>query len=472
MQLGRTALIHFASLVLKSVAGFVATLYIARELGAGALGSYAIVTAILVWTSIPSSAIDRAMEKRMSEGEAVPAALGAGLVMNGIVSLALAIVVLLARGPINAYIGIQAAEILAGLLVLNTLYWSVVSGLRGQKRVAVAGIAQVFNQSSRTLAQIGLIVAGFGITGVLVGHGISLLLAAVLGFVWYEVEPSMPSREDIESLYDFARFSWLNIVQSRAISSMDTIVLALFVQSSLVGIYQVTWTLASMLYLFSNSIRSTLFPEMSELSASADYDQIRHLFDEALAYSGLFVLPGLFGAALLGDRVLRIYSPEFTQGASILMLLIVARLLTAYGEQCIGVLNAIDRPNLTFRINAVFIVTNVGLNFALIYFFGWYGAAFATVLSTGLMFLLSLWMLDQELGGLSIPYGELGRELTAGAIMAVFVFGLRGIAPPSNLGTILLVGVGAVIYTVSVLALSTRLRKKARAFIPASRVKT
>lgn len=466
MQLGRTALIHFASLVLKSVAGFVATLYIARELGAGALGIYAVVTAMVAWSSIPSSAIDRAMEKRMSEGGDVSASLGAGLVMNGIVSVVLAVVALIGRGPINAYVGFPAADILAVLFVLNTLYWTAVSGLRGQKRVAVAGIAQVINQSARTVVQIGLVAAGIGITGVLLGHGVSLLLAAVVAFVWYEVRPTPPSVKDLKSLYEFARYSWLNLVQSRAISSVDTIVLALFVQSSLVGIYQVTWTLASMLYLFSNSIRSTLFPEVSELSADADYDRIRHLFDEAIAYSGLFVIPGLFGAALLGDRVLRIYSPEFTQGASILLILIVARLLTAYGEQCIGILNAIDRPDITFRINAAFIASNLCLNVVLVSEFGWFGAAFATAVSTGAMFVLGLLALKRELGGLTVPYGELGREVAASAAMAVVVYGLEGIAPPSNIATVVLVGAGAAVYAAAIVALSRRLRQKVRTLVP------
>lgn len=466
MQLGRTALIHFASQVLKSVAGFVATLYIARTLGSGALGIYAVVTAMIAWGTVPSQAVNRAVEKRMSEGVDANAFFGAGLTINVVFAVIVGIGIFVFREPVNQFIGVQAAYILPGLFVASTLYWTVLGGLRGEKRVAQAGFAQVLNQSSRTIAQILLIFAGLRIGGVLLGHGVSLLIAALAGLLWSGTRPILPNADQLRSVYEFARYSWLDFVQNHALSSLDVIVLAVFVSSSLVGIYQVAWTLASMLFLFSLSIRATLFPEMSDLSSAADYNRVRHLLDEALTFTGVFMIPGLFGAAVLGPRVLRIYGPEFTEGATVLLVLILARLLAAFGDQFRNVLDAIDRPDVTLRINAIFVVCNLVLNLILVYAFGWYGAAVATAISAALSLLLGFVALRQVLGDLSIPVRELGVELFASVIMALVVAVFVRIAPSSNTATVVLVLLGAGIYGILITVLSERIRKKGFTLLP------
>jgi hypothetical protein len=52
MRLGQTSIIHFSSRLVASVVGFLATLYFARELGAGTLGFYFVALAIVSWLSL------------------------------------------------------------------------------------------------------------------------------------------------------------------------------------------------------------------------------------------------------------------------------------------------------------------------------------------------------------------------------------------------------------------------------------
>lgn len=478
MRLGRTTVVHFLSQVGVSLAGFVATLAIAKLLGPGPLGVYAVVVALTLWLNVPAAAIGGAVSKRLSEvdgpgGSLVTTGLLISVAVTGVVSL----VVLAAREPVANYIGADVTELFAGLLLVNATFILIISVLNGQKRVDVEGVLSTVERVLRTVLQVGLILgvlagaAGVGVAGLVAGHVAALVLTTAIGaiLIYGRGTVAMPTREAAESLLSYARYDWLDKLTGKAFGWMDTLVLALFVPSSLIGIYEVSWNLASMLALVSVSIQRTLFPEVSDLGVQ-NVDRVRHYLNEGLAFTGVFVIPGLAGAAVLGRQVLKIYDPAFTQGATILLVLILGRMAAAYSSQLRSVISGLDHPELTFRVNLVFIVANVGLN--LLFVGGltaagyppaiaWYGAATATFLSALLTALLALYALSTIIGRPPVPLGEMFRQAAAATVMAGTLLLARPFVPANNYTTVALVGLGAGVYVAALLGLSTRARDKA-----------
>ncbi len=241
--------------------------------------------------------------------------------------------------------------------------------------------------------------------------------------------------------------------------SMDTIVLAAFVSHGLIGVYEVAWNLASLFAIFGVSITRTLFPEMSKINSErGDSNEISGLLRVSLAYTGLFIIPGLIGAALVGDVVLTIYGDGFAVGYYILLILIFARLLYGYMSQFLSTINALDRPDLTFYINAVFVVVNLGLNVLLTWQYGWYGAAAATTLSAGLGLVLGYYFATR-VTTVEIPTDEIAKQVVAAAIMALVVFALRWLIGDSLSVIVVIVGVGAIVYFLTLLLISAEFRK-------------
>jgi O-antigen/teichoic acid export membrane protein len=251
---------------------------------------------------------------------------------------------------------------------------------------------------------------------------------------------------------------------------MDTIVLGFFVSATFIGIYEAAWGLASLLATVSSSIQNTLFPEMSELSERDDYERIHHYLNEGLVFSGIFIIPGIFGSLVIGQRVLQFYRPEFGRGAGILIILVLAYGADVYGSQFLNTLNAIDRPDIAFRVNVVFVAVNLVLNVALVATVGWYGAAVATMASTALRFALGYRQLATVIGAPEVPLLELGKQGLAAAIMAVVVSVARPYPPSNRAGTLALVATGAAVYLVLLLAFSTRVREKGLNLLPTSRI--
>lgn len=465
MRLGKTAFLHFASQAGKSLAGFVATLVIARILGADTLGSYAVATAILFWVVVPANAVGGAVKKRISEGGRREQVLAAGLLLNAAFAIGSAIL-LVGLGPIiDRFVGAPIVHIIAALVFSEVAFQTLNAVLSGEKKVAKAGGVQVVERVFRTVAQIGLIMVGFGLGGLLLGYVASLLVAVLLGIRYVDVWPARPNRGDFENVFSFSSFSWLGTLKTRAFGWMDTIVLALFVPPSLIGIYEVAWNLASILVLLSISVQATLFPEISELSARNDLQEIRHLLNEGLVFTGLFAIPGLAGAIVLGPRLLSIYRPEFGKGALVLVILIVARLVAAYGDQFIQAINAVDRPDYAFRVNLAFVLTNLVLNLVLIYLYGWVGAAIATGLSAMVSAVLGHHALSSVIEGITLPVEEIILESVASLVMMGALLVMLPSVPTDNYATVGLILFGALVYIGVLLSISSRIRQKIRIMV-------
>jgi O-antigen/teichoic acid export membrane protein len=159
-----------------------------------------------------------------------------------------------------------------------------------------------------------------------------------------------------------------------------------------------------------------------------------------------------------------VYGEEFSQGAVVLSVLIVATLIQGYQRQFTNTLNAIDRPGLSFRVNAVFIVVNVILNISIIPHYGVVGAAAATAASVAVSLGVAYTVLS-SLIGFSVPVGEIIKQWVAAAVMGLFVYaGLWLESTYSIVGVnivvvLALVGLGAAVYFTTLLGISKRFRK-------------
>lgn len=472
MRIGQTSFVVFVSKFAKAGLGFLATIYFARVLGAEILGYYAIIIALVAWLELGGKiGVSSAVTKRMSEGDDQSAYFTAGLVAVCTLAFVLSLGVVALEDFVDEYVGVEAAAFVVFLLVLKLLHSVVKAALNGERQVHIFGVLEPLKTASRVLVQVGLVFAGYGLTGMIVGKGVGLVVAGVLALYFLSVRLERPTLEHVRSLVDYAKYSWLGSLESRSFNDVDIIILGALVSPALVGVYSIAWSIAKFLTVFGSAVKTTLFPEFSFADAQGDRETVSKLVSDSLTYGGLVIIPGLFGGVLLGDRLLLIYGEEFVQGTAVLGVLIVATLVRGYQKQLVNVLNGIDRPDVAFRINAIVIVANVVLNVVLILQLGWLGAAIATALSATVGLALSFYALRQHLR-FEVPTREIGRQFGAAVVMAMAVFGVREVVESTVVlehNTLIVVGlvlVGAGVYFVTLLAVSSRFRATVSANSP------
>lgn len=464
MRLGQTSVIFLISKIATSVIGFAATIYFTRMLGKDIYGFYALTLALVSWLGIVKSVgFGKAMVKRMSEDEDQYAYLVAGTLIKTVLTIVVVIGVILFRDEINAYVGASVAEFVVILLVVSIFGGIVNSALKGTHRVHIYAPLSTAKNFARSVLMVALVFVGLELSGMLAGHALGTAVIATVGI--YIVRPRLviPRWRHFRRLFNFAKWSWLGSLRAKSFNDVDIVVLGFFVSSGVIGVYAVAWSLSKFLDVFTSAISHTLFPEMSKLSRAGDEQMVATLTEDALTFAGLFLIPGVIGSAIIGEWVMRIYGPGFGVGHQVLYILVGAILFYAYARQLLNTLNAIDRPDLAFRANGVFIVANIVLNVVLIAQFEWIGAALATLISAVIGLLLAYYYASQSIA-FAIPVTEISRQWIAALVMAIFVLAGLNIDPMIelmewNIATVILPVVsGAAIYFLSYLILSATFR--------------
>lgn len=215
--------------------------------------------------------------------------------------------------------------------------------------------------------------------------------------------------------------------------------------------------------MFGSNILQSTFLELSRADAERRKRLLADIVTESLAFNGLFAIPGVLGGFIIGDRLLRIYGEEFTRGVFVLGVLILVMLIYDYQGQLWNALNAIDRPDLSFCVNAVFLVTNLFFNVGLVILIGWEGADVATVMAASVGLVMAFTYLHRLID-FDLPVGEFSRQIFVALIMLVAVGSVRLLLETTDLidhnfvFLVLLVSLGASTYFPVLTALSERLR--------------
>lgn len=466
MRIGQQSFLYFAAKNAAYVVSFLAVIYFARLVDPGTLGIYYVVIGLLSWLQLPGNmGISSAIKKRVSEGTDADEHVTAGVIIIGVLFAVTAALLFAFSESVTAYIGADVTEYLVLLLFAGLSYSIVQAVLEGRQLVHVSGLLFPVKVGGRSLLQILFVIAGFGLVGMLVGFATGVIIAAVLGGTMLALRFHRPARRHFENIGAFAKYSWLGSVQSRTFNWIDILILNVFVSSALVGSYSVAWNVAAFLNTFGVSVSRSIFPEISKLSTDDGIDSTTHLIEDALSYAGLMLIPGFVGGLLIGDRVVRLYGAEYVTGTAVLGILIAACLVNGYQRQLLTAFNALDRPDLAFRVNAVFVVSNVALNVAFVTQFGWIGAAYATLLTVSVATCASFVLLSR-LVTFSAPIMEIARQWIAAAVMGAVIYfaepsvmPLEGALPfGTAVGTIVLVATGASVYFLVLISISRQFR--------------
>jgi O-antigen/teichoic acid export membrane protein len=233
--------------------------------------------------------LSRAITKRVSEGSEPGEYAIAGVTVISGLFIVLVIGVLILSEQVVSYVEYPVSGYLIIILFVVLLNGLLNALLVGLKLVHVSGVLSPIKTGGRAISQIVLVIAGASTAALFIGHILGFAVVILIGgyYVFKNLPPlNLPKWGHFNRLFGFAKFAWLGSLQSRMFSYTDVLVLAYFVSSGLIGIYTAAWNIGQFLILFSGTLQSTLFPEMSSISAKEDPQAVSRIVEQSLMFGG------------------------------------------------------------------------------------------------------------------------------------------------------------------------------------------
>ena len=206
------------------------------------------------------------------------------------------------------------------------------------------------------------------------------------------------------------------------------------------GIYNATYKLISVLTLFYSVYTAVIFPVMSKFFKN-DKKLLLISYEKSIKYLMLAIIPIATGTVLYSlDIIQLIYGHQYDQAAPVLSILIWTVCLLFISGASNTLLNASHKETTVTKIYAIAAVFNIILNFIMIPYFSYNGAAITTVLSEVLIVVLQTYVI-RKLGHKANKklYFDLTKIIIGSVVLGITLYFL-------NLNIWVAIPVGIIIY--------------------------
>ena len=161
----------------------------------------------------------------------------------------------------------------------------------------------------------------------------------------------------------------------------DLLVLNAFVTPDQLGIYYAAAKTISLIGLINFAVTAVANQKFAALNAAGNHDELGRFIRQTTKWTFWPAVAAAAGLLILGKPLLWLFSPEFTVGYTVMMILAVGHIAKAYSGQAEMCLSMIGHQKQAAIILIGTMVMNVAINITLIPIWGVNGAAIATVIS-------------------------------------------------------------------------------------------
>ncbi len=401
-SISRQSSVFLIGTLFTVAAGYLFKIYLARTLGAEALGIYTLgmtaggLVSIVGAAGMPQTA-SRFVAIYSSTGQTRKLShfLWIGgltlLVTNGLVA---GLMVVGRRWIADRVYHTPALagymHFFAVIMVLGSLTTFLGQALAGYKDVARRTVITNFIGTPATMVvSVALLTMGMGLWGYLTAQVVSaLLVLALLAIAVWKLTPRTASQPRLTQnarvpLFEKEVLSFAVVLfgmQALEFTSgqSDRIMLGIYLNAREVGIYSVAATMVAFVGLFLQSINQIFAPTIAELFAKGEHDLLLRLYQMLTKWSLGLTIPLALGIMIFAKPLMGVFGPDFREGWPVLAIATVGQLVSC-GVGSVGLLLLMsDQQNRMVRAQAITVFLTLGLNFLLIPRIGLIGAAIAS----------------------------------------------------------------------------------------------
>jgi len=359
---------------------------------------------------------------------------------------------------------VQIVRITGILIILSPAVEHYLLLIRTFQQVKTYSLLIVLEDCCR-VGLIGFVVLnGYGILGVILAFmAVKILALVVLFFV---VKSHIGLRwPRFSRLKEFLGYGLPLVPGGIAfclVKLSDRYIIAFFLGTTAVGIYSAGYGLGTLPYLYMSVLTFVLFATLPQLYDEGRMAEVKTHLRYSFKYFMAMAIPFVFGAAVLGKPILRLFSTAqiASEGCHVVPVIALAVTILSVYSIILNILVLTKKVKVLVPIWIGASVIHLGLNMLSVPIIGIVGAAITTLIAYALALSVVSYCAFKEFT-FTIDWLFIIKSLIAAAIMSVAVWLMH---PQRLMATFITVIAGVVIYGVALVALRGFSRKEFRFF--------
>ena len=194
----------------------------------------------------------------------------------------------------------------------------------------------------------------------------------------------------VKKLLSFGIYVLLSSIAGLIFFNIDTMVITYFRTLEEVGIYNVGYPTAKVLWVLTSALAPVILPIASELWQKKDKIILKQGINQLYKFSLCLIIPGVIVMFLFPETIISIlFGERYMAAAAVLRIMSIGALLFSIATINLNILTGIGLPKLVGKIMLIAALFNAISTIIAVPFFGVNGAATTTVISFAILFIIS-----------------------------------------------------------------------------------
>jgi O-antigen/teichoic acid export membrane protein len=395
---------------------FFIALLLARHLGANSYGEYVLaigITAIasgIAYLGLPSAMVRFvAIRSKKRDRPGVWATLQIGILGSVGAGVVLGLVLFLAADPIatNIFGDPSIADLLRALAIFvpfMSLSGVLGGALRGFKRMDYSAFGEnVVKSITRLVLVIVLVVFDLNVLAAAVIYGISevattVTFAYLLNKQFALAQPLGGLRGEVKDIASFSFPLWLSGLLRKFRKNIQILLIGTLGTVSGAGVFAIATKVNLLGLVVYHAVLRSARPTFAELLHENNRSEAGDLYRTTTRWTFMANLPFFIIVVLFAEPILSVFGATFRTGASALVVLGLAALITAGTGTCGTVIDMAGHTLLKLVNSVIWVTVLLVANWLLIPRWGIFGAAIATLIGSvtiNLIRVVEVWSIER-----------------------------------------------------------------------------
>ena len=267
---------------------------------------------------------------------------------------------------------------------VEALFSFSLSYLLASRKIRRYSVILLAFTATRMAVIVTLVMAGYSLGWIIVCiiAGVTVLLAVVFGMIVREIGLPKPAVEGLKGYLAFSVPQIPSGIVLWVIDASNKYFITHLLNLSQTGTYSASYTIGLLISVFYFPIHVVLFPTVSRLWEQKELSRVRSYFEYSNKVFLAVAIPGAAGLYILSQPLLAVFtSSDYMVGGGLVLLIALGIMLFGVYQINLYAILLVQQTKWLPLMVAIAVLTNAGINLALIPKIGIMGAAISTIVS-------------------------------------------------------------------------------------------